>query len=486
MKRLLNVLIGILFFSHFSYSQSKTRYRPTFHYSPPVNWVNDPNGLVYLDGEYHLFTQYNPYGSKWGHMSWGHAVSKDLQNWKTLPIAMEEYKNVDSSKTMLFSGCVIVDSLNSSNLFANGFKKGLVAIFTSHVHQDNKEVVQHQSIMYSQDKGRTWKLYHQNPILDLQMKNFRDPNVIWYPERKVWIMTLVKPLEYTAQFYESKNLINWTLLSEFGNQGDVTKIWECPSLTKVPIENSKEYKWMLTISSGHKQVGYVGMQYFIGDFDGFKFTAQKQNEVFYMDYGKDYYAAIPYYNLPKKQKKPIMIGWVNNWAYANDIPTGGFRGMYSVPRELSLYKDKETFRLKQNPIKLEGVEEKNITLKSKQRTPKINFKTDSYILNLKIEASNEGFEIEILKSANQSTKIIYKPNNEILSFDRTQSGNVAFNKAFASIEDMPLKAENGFINLKIIVDKSIVEIYGNGGKAVLLDLVFPLKNKNQVIFNWSK
>jgi fructan beta-fructosidase len=487
MKRVFFAIIALFLMNQGSLAQQKTIYRPTYHYTPPKNWVNDPNGLVYLDGEYHLFTQYNPYGATWGHMSWGHAVSKDLQNWQTLPIAMEEYSNQDSTKTMLFSGCAVVDSLNTSGLFRKGFKKGLVAIFTSHVHSMGKEKVQHQSLMYSADKGRTWKLYNQNPILDLQMTNFRDPNVIWLPERQVWIMTVVKPLLYTVQFYESKNLINWTLLSEFENQGDVSKIWECPSLSKVPIENSKDSKWMLTISSGHKQAGYVGMQYFIGDFDGYKFTSQNQDSVFQMDYGKDYYAAIPYFNLPKKHSKPIMLGWINNWAYANAIPTGKYRGGYSIPRELSIFKENETCKLKQTPIKLKGIEEKNISVKSNQKAASIFFKSDAYILNLKIETSiNKGFDLEILKSESESTKISYDPNTEILSFDRTKSGKVAFHSAFASIEKMPLKAENGFINLKIIVDKSIVEIFANGGKAVLTDLVFPTKTKNQVKFTWNK
>jgi fructan beta-fructosidase len=482
MNRLIYICFSILYLSQLALAQQKINYRPKYHYTPPINWINDPNGLVYLDGEYHLFTQYNPYDSKWGHMSWGHAVSKDLQNWQTLPVAMEEYPNTDSSKTMLFSGCAVVDSQNTSGLFKPGFKKGLVAIFTSHVHKNGKEIVQHQSLMYSQDKGRTWDLYKSNPVLDLQMTNFRDPNIIWYPEHQKWIMTVVKPLEYKAQFYESKNLINWNFMSEFGNQGDITKIWECPSLTKVPVENSKDSKWMLTISSGHKQAGYVGMQYFIGDFDGNTFNSQKQDEVFQMDHGKDYYAAIPYYNLPKKHGKPIMVAWVNNWAYANDIPTGEFRGMYSIPRELSLFKENNTYKLIQKPINLKGIEEKSFTLKANQKTPSISFKSDTYILNLNIEIAKNDFKIEILKSEGESSVISYVSESQILYFDRTKSGNVSFHKDFSSIESTFLKPENGFVNLKIIVDKSVVEIYANKGKAVLTDLVFPTKTKNLIKF----
>ncbi len=461
--------------------QDKIIYNPDFHYSTPKNWVNDPNGLVYLDGEYHLFTQYNPFGDTWGHMSWGHAVSKDLQHWTNLPVAKQEFENTDKSQTMLFSGCAVVDSLNTSGLFKKGFKKGLVALFTSHVHLQGKELAQHQSIMYSADKGRSWQLYKSNPVLDLKMTNFRDPNVIWFPERKVWIMTVAKPLEYTIQFYESKNLINWSLLSEFKNQGDVSKIWECPSLTKIPLENSKGFKWMLCISSGNMQAGFVGTQYFIGDFDGFTFKPQKQNEVFYMDYGKDFYAPIPYFNLPKSQKSPIMIAWANNWTYANQIPSGDFRGTYTIPRKLSIYEENDSFRLRQVPIDLNGIEKKSLSINAGQKINDIHFKSNSYILNLDINLENaKGFVLEILKTENESTIISYDKSSQKLSLDRSQSGLVSFNKDFASVETMPLETSNGKVHLQILVDKSLIEIFGNKGKSVLTDLVFPKQNKTSI------
>jgi fructan beta-fructosidase len=489
MKNKFTVLILILFnFCHFDFAQSnKQSYRPKYHYSPPKNWVNDPNGLVYLDGEYHLFTQYNPYGTKWGHMSWGHAVSNDLQNWQALPIAMEEFMNPDSSQTMLFSGCAVVDSLNTSGFFRKGFKKGLVAIFTSHVHKNLKEIAQHQSLMFSADKGRSWKKYEQNPVLDLGLKNFRDPNVIWYPERKVWIMTVVKPLEYTAQFYESSNLKSWKLLSEFGNRGDISKIWECPSLTKIPIENSQEFKWMLTISSGHSQTNFVGVQYFIGDFDGKNFKAQNQNEPFFMDAGKDFYAPIPYYNLPKKYKKPVMIAWANNWTYANDIPTEGFRGAYSVPRELSVYNENNTFKLRQLPIQLKNIEQKSIVIYEKNSQINIpSFKSNSYILNMKIILENrQGFKLELLKNDDETAILSYDLLTETLSFDRNNSGITNFNPAFASVETMKVKVLNNQLELKILVDNSLVEIFANNGKATLSDLVFPTKNISSVNFSWK-
>jgi fructan beta-fructosidase len=484
MKKLLTT--GFLFFSFligFS-QQNQPDYRPTYHHTPPKNWVNDPNGLVYLDGEYHLFYQYNPFGNKWGHMSWAHAVSTDLQTWHPLPLALPEFNNPDGTTTMIFSGCAVVDSLNTSGLFEKGFKKGLVAIFTSHIEGK----AQHQSIAYSADRGRTWKRFDKNPVLDLGMKDFRDPNVFWYPEKQVWIMTVVKPLEYIAQFYESKDLKSWTLLSEFGKTGDVTKIWECPSLTKVPVNGTKETKWVLMISSGHRQKGYLAMQYFVGDFDGKNFISQKQDEVLYLDEGKDFYAAIPFSNLPPTQKNPIIIGWLNDWEYANDIPTSGFRGGFSVPRQISLYQTNGIYKLKQEPIVKTGIPTEKISLKAKtgfiSKLAKSN--ANVYRLQLTIDLSNtKGFDLHLLKHSSNASILSYDVAAESLSLDRTRSGNVDFNKRFPSIETVKIKPENNLLTLDILVDKSVVEIYVNGGKTVITDLVFPLANNSSIDFVWK-
>ncbi len=463
-------------------------YRPVYHYTPPQNWVNDPNGMVYLDGEYHLFYQYNPFSDKWGHMSWGHAVSKDLQTWETLPLALPEFDNGDSTTTMIFSGCAVVDSMNTSGLFEKDFKKGMVAIFTSHVNKDGKGIAQHQSLAYSSDKGRTWKYYDKNPVLNIGLKDFRDPNVIWYPERKVWIMTVSKPLEYTVQFYESKDLKKWDLLSEFGKKGDVSKIWECPSLTKIPMEGSTESKWILMVSSGHRQKDYVGMQYFVGDFDGKKFTSQTQNEVLHIDEGKDFYAAIPFNQLPKSHSKPIIMGWINNWNYAGDIPAQGYRGGFSLPREISLYKDGTTYKLRQTPITNPPIPTENITLNANQsldsKIAKLN--DNLYCLSLTINLlQSKGFDLALLKSDTNSSILSYDVATETLSFDRRKSGKVDFNKGFPSVETLKIKIENGQLKLDILVDKSVVEIYANGGKGVITDLVFPLKNQSKIGIVWK-
>lgn len=459
-------------------------YRPSYHYSPPKNWVNDPNGLVYLDGEYHLFYQYNPFGEKWGHMSWGHAVSTDLKNWKTLPLAIPEFDNADGTKTMIFSGCAVVDSMNTSGFFKKGFKKGLVAIFTSHIEGK----AQHQSLAYSSDKGRTWKHYDKNPVLDIGLKDFRDPNVIWYPERQVWIMTLVKPLDYLVQFYESKDLKNWSLLSEFGIQGDMSRIWECPSLTKVPVAGTNQSKWVLMLSSGHRQANYLAVQYFVGDFDGKTFSPQKQNEILYVDEGKDFYASIPFYNLPKTHKKPVMIGWLNDWEYANDIPTVGFRGAFSVAREMSLFQENGLYKLQQKPLVKADVITEKISLKAgdKLSSKLAKNNTNTYLLQLIINLLNaKGFDLALLKNGINSSILSYDVATETLSFDRTMSGNVDFHKRFSSIESVKISPEKSLLKLDILVDKSVVEIYTNDGKAVMTDLVFPLKNTSSIELKWK-
>ncbi len=463
--------------------------RPNYHYTPPKNWVNDPNGLVYLDGEYHLFYQYNPFGDKWGHMSWGHAVSKDLQKWETLPLALPEVQNNDGSTTMIFSGCVVVDSFNTSGLFKAGFKKGLVAVFTSHVSKPGQDLAQHQSLAYSSDKGRTWKYYAKNPVLDIGLTNFRDPNVIWWPSEKKWVMTVVKPLEYLVQFYSSKDLKKWTFMSEFGKHGDMTKIWECPALVNVPIENSKESKWVLMLSSGHRQAGYLAMQYFVGDFDGKSFKSQKQNEIFYLDEGKDFYAAIPFYNLPKTQKNPIIIGWTNDWEYANDIPADeGYRGGFSVARKLSLYKNGTTFKIQQKPIISEKLTSEDLVLSQGYTlNTRLGEKTQNcYRLNLDINlGTSKGFDLEVLKTQEHHLLISYDVDSNILSLDRTRSGKVDFHKRFPSIESVKFLPEKNKLHLEILVDKSIVEIYANGGKVVLTGLVFPVSTKTEEILRWK-
>lgn len=462
-------------------------YRPAYHYTPEKNWVNDPNGMVYLDGEYHLFYQYNPFGDKWGHMSWAHAVSKDLKTWEELPLAIPETMNADSSTTMVFSGSAVVDSLNTSGFFEKGFKQGLVAIYTSHIDKKGTGLAQHQSLAYSSDKGRTWKFYDKNPVLDIKLKDFRDPSVFMYEGK--WRMIVVKSLEYTAQIYESADLKNWKLLSEFGKIGDYAKIWECPSLFKVPVENSDKFKWVSMISSAHEDTDYVGMQYFVGEFDGKKFTPDAQTGVLRIDYGKDFYAAVPFNNLPANDTNPMIMAWVNNWAYANDIPSEGRRGMFSMPRKLSLVNENGKFHLVQKPVYADNIHTEILTLKASElsEAKTLEMKSNSYRLNLTIDLANsKGVSIDLLKNGEEKSILSYDVASQKLSFDRTKSGKVDFNKMFPSVESMKVMPQNGTLKLDIFVDNSIIEIFANDGKAVLTDLVFPTTKGGKVSISFLK
>ena len=301
-------------------------------------------------------------------------------------------------------------------------------------------------------------------------------------------MTVVKPLEYIVQFYSSKDLKKWDFMSEFGKQGDTTKIWECPSLVKVPVENSKDSKWVLMISSGHRQAAYLAMQYFVGDFDGKSFKPQKQNEIFYLDEGKDFYAAIPFYNLPKTQKNPIIIGWTNDWEYANDIPAGeGYRGGFSVARKFSLYTTDGVIKLKQEPIINSKVKTETLALtKNYVLNSSLGKKTqNSYRLILDIDlTSSKGFDLQLLKYENQYLLLSYDVSTKIFSVDRTKSGKVDFNKRFSSVETTKILPKNNKLLLDILVDKSIMEVYINGGKVVFTELTFPDNHSTSEVFSF--
>jgi len=240
-------------------------FRPQFHFTPATNWMNDPNGMVYYDGEYHLFYQYNPFGDKWGHMSWGHAVSPDLVHWEHLPVALYEADGV-----MIFSGSAVVDWKNTSGFGQNG-RPPMVAIYTGHY---TEKPLQDQQIAYSNDRGRTWTKFAGNPVLDIGARDFRDPKVMWHEETKKWVMTVCMPTDRKVRFYGSPNLKDWSLLSDFGPAGAVKGIWECPDLFPLKVEGSRKSKWVLIVNIGGNAIaGGSGCQYFVGEFDGTRFIA---------------------------------------------------------------------------------------------------------------------------------------------------------------------------------------------------------------------
>ncbi|MEZ0607630.1 glycoside hydrolase family 32 protein [Fibrella sp. WM1] len=487
MQKVLITLLGLFVGGQAVLAQSASPdYRPHYHFTPPQNWINDPNGLVYYDGEYHLFYQHNPFGNEWGHMSWGHAVSPDLLRWEHLPVAIPEFTNPDTkAQTAIFSGSSVIDKGNKSGLCPTGTKDCMIAVYTGNVTKGDQQLAQYQNLAYSADKGRTWTQYAKNPIVDIGSKEFRDPNVFWYAPQQKWVMATVKATEHRVALYESKDLKNWEFMSHFGNVGDTSKVWECPALMPVPIQNEKgKSRWVLFISAGHPQADYVGMQYFVGTFNGKEFKLDPANPrpiapsvMNVVDWGKDYYAAIQYNNLPTEQPGPVMVGWLNNWAYANHLPTTPFKGAMSLPRRIALKRTRTGLQLIQQPI--EGVTRlrgdrwiQKILRLTNQSQPLDQNTTNAYELELEIvPGAAKTVGLKLAKGPKSETILQY--TDGLLQLDRRRSGNVSFDKRFASIEEAPVALQNGVLKLRIFVDKSIIEVFANNGERVITDQIFP-------------
>lgn len=471
------VLLTTLFYFLFlaSYSQNsfyKEKYRPQFHFTPPIHWTNDPNGLVYHNGSYHLFYQYNPMGILWGHMSWGHAVSKDLIHWEHLPLAIPEEDGV-----MIFSGSCVSDINNTSGLGSNK-NPPLVAVYTGHIDGVN----QSQHLAYSLDDGLTWKKYEKNPVLDLKKKDFRDPKVFWYQQEKYWVMAVVLPDEHIVQFYSSHNLKEWKHLSDFGPAGDIDGVWECPDLSEVPIEGEKrKTKWLLQVSQNST------MQYFIGDFDGKKFEPEKSEvKISRPDYGSDYYAGITFNNLPVSVP-PTSIGWINNWAYARDIPTTPWRGMMSIPRSLSVKKiDDEWVLLQQPTDEIKSIRASRshvINNSSLDDTKSISFKSQQFQMDITLQPGNGSIcGVRIAKGKNNELEIGYHASTNMLYIDRSKAGISSFSTEFEKRNrcETELPLDNGDLQLQIFFDNSVVEVFANDGRAVMTMQLFPEENDSNV------
>src|SRR5437773_1097059 len=318
-------------------------HRPRYHFTPERNFMNDPNGLVYFEGEYHLFYQHNPFGSDWGHMSWGHAVSTDLVHWRHLPVALREEGGV-----MVFSGSAVVDRRNTSGLCGRPGVACLVAIYAGHGHGK-----QTQNLASSRDRGRTWTKYAGNPVLDIGSKDFRDPKVFWHEPTGRWIMVVALSEERKIRFYGSADLKSWSPLSDFGPAGSTKGQWECPDLFELPVEGDPaRRRWVLDVdvNPGAPQGGSAD-QYFVGSFDGTTFRNDNpETQVLWADHGKDFYASLSWSNLPPSDPRRIWIGWMSNWQYAPQDPTSPWRGMLTVPRALKLAALPAGLRLVQEPV----------------------------------------------------------------------------------------------------------------------------------------
>lgn len=476
MKRIL--LLFLLIYSISSVAQQekfyKEKFRPQFHFTPPVHWMNDPNGLVFHKGEYHLFYQYNPFGIRWGHMSWGHAVSKDLVHWQHLPLAIPEEKD-----TMIFSGTCVVDSFNSAGFAKEPEQAPMVAVYTAHM----KEAGQSQHIAYSLDDGRTWIKYNNNPVLDVGSTDFRDPQVFWHDQHKKWVMCVVLALEKKIQFYSSSDLKEWKWMSDFGPAGDTTGIWECPDLFQIPVQGEPgKNKWVLM----HSPAPY--MQYFVGEFDGTSFKNENPaTKTFRPDYGPDYYAAITYKNLPAGSA-PVSIGWVNNWNYAQDIPTTPWRSAMSLPRKLSVKKINNEWILIQQPAMKTNYEKRllykdfKIGVKDIARLPvrSQQFKAEAEIGIDK--GATAGLRIAV--SGDHYLEIGYDTKKNLLYLDRSKIPTPVFNPHFDSLArfETPYTLVDGKLNLEVYFDKSIVEVFVGNGERVFTAQIFPGENNSGIEF----
>ena len=456
----------------------RERWRPQFHFTPPKNWINDPNGLVFYDGEYHLFYQFNPLGDRWGHMSWGHAASRDLVCWEHLPVALHEANDV-----MIFSGSAVVDWKNTSGFGKDG-KPPLVAIYTGHYTQ---KPLQNQHIAYSNDRGRTWTKYAGNPVLDIGAKDFRDPKVFWHEPTARWVMVVAWPTQRKVRFYASSNLKNWTQLSDFGPAGATTGVWECPDLFPLDVENRKgARKWVLIVNVGSgAPAGGSGCQYFVGDFDGKRFRldapAGPERPALWADWGRDFYAAVSWNDIPPDDGRRLWLGWMSNWEYARDVPTSPWRGAMSIPRALTLRKTDSGWLLLQQPVKeLETLRgrHKQVALKNLSGRTDLSMlngvTSDAFELETELEPDpNAAFHLSLQTGATEETVLRFHIPDRELTLDRTRSGNVGFHKKFAGTAGAPLRLIDGRLKLQLFVDTSSVEVFVNDGETVQTSLMLP-------------
>ena len=432
-------------------SKNREKFRSIYHHTPVYGWMNDPNGMFYKDGVWHLYYQYNPYGSQWENMTWAHSTSTDLIHWKN----HGEVIQPDALGT-IFSGSSVVDKENTA-----GFgKDAVVAFYTS------AGAAQTQSIAYSTDNGETFKKYVNNPILTSDVPDFRDPNVFWNEEVKQWNLILAAGQQ--MNIYSSKNLKDWKYESSFGEgYGNHGGVWECPDLLKMGD------KWVLicNINPGGP-FGGSATQYFVGSFDGHKFTCESKPEVTkWMDYGKDHYATVSFSNAP--DGRIVVLPWMSNWQYANQVPTQQFRSANGLPRDLGLYSynGEDYVSVKPSPEVFAAFEKK----------PSGRLQSAAYIevTNIKSNAS-----IVLSNDKGERVTMLYDGKNATFSMDRTESGVTDFHSDFKAKTVAPT---NGVIkSMQIFIDRCSIEAFDTEGKVAMTNLVFPSKPYDKIIVKGCK
>ncbi|MBP8944814.1 MAG: GH32 C-terminal domain-containing protein [Paludibacteraceae bacterium] len=448
-------------------------YRPDYHFSPEYGWMNDPNGLTYFEGEYHLFYQYNPFGTRWGNMSWGHAVSTDLTSWTYLPVALWP-----DTLGAIFSGSVVIDKNNTAGFGRNA----MIAIYTS------AGKVQSQSLAYSTDKGRTFTKFEKNPIIpNPGITDFRDPKVSWYQPENKWIMALAT--KQTVTFYSSLDLKNWNRESEFGEGiGSHAGVWECPDLFPLSYEGKTKWVLLVSINPGGPNGGSA-TQYFVGDFDGKKFQADPLPYPLWIDYGRDNYAGVTFSNIPEIDGRRIFLGWMNNWDYANQTPTKIFRSSNTVPRELQLVNYDNYYVLSSYPVKevdllrSETIDFPDQFVNNEKSLKELLKQNDgSFELNmiLKPEKGNV-FGFSLQNSKGEVLDFIFDLSNQFVNIQRNNSGLVGFNDHFPLGMNAPLLPKKSY-EIRLLVDKCSAELFIDHGEIVMTSLFYPREAMNSLKF----
>ena len=431
-------------------SKNVEKHRPVYHHTPLYGWMNDPNGLFYKDGTWHLYYQYNPYGSQWENMTWGHSTSTDLVHWKAEPTAI-----APDALGAIFSGCCVVDKNNTAG-FGND---AIIAFYTS------AGARQMQSMAYSTDGGKTFTKYENNPVITSNVPDFRDPHVFWNAEAGFWNMILAAGQQMSI--YSSKDLKQWKHESDFGSEyGNHGGVWECPDLMKLKVRGTDKEKWMLicNINPGGP-FGGSATQYFIGEFDGHKFTCEDEpSETKWMDYGKDHYATITFDNAP--DGRHVGVAWMSNWQYANQVPTKQFRSANSIARDFGLFEyNGETYCSVSPAKEMDALRGQRISSPSE---------TCEIVVQLKGDA-----QLTLRNGKGEKVVITYDAVEQTIDFDRRRSGDVSFSDAFPCIVTSPT---NGQVKtLRIFIDRCSVEVFEGEGKMAMTNLVFPSEPYNKLI-----
>ena len=450
-------------------AENREKYRPAYHHTPLYGWMNDPNGMVYHDGVWHLCYQWNPFGSKWQNMTWGHSTSRDLIHWEP-----QEPTLLPDGLGTIFSGSSAIDEANSA-----GFgKNSIVTLFTSAA---NSQV---QSLAYSNDGGYTYTTYPGNPVLTLESEA-RDPNMFWNEETKQWTLILAHALDHEMLIFTSPDLKSWTLQSSFGKGlGAQDGVWECPDLFELPVTGTQEKKWVLicNINPGGP-FGGSATQYFTGSFDGktFKVDTDASGNVptKWLDYGKDHYATVSWSDTPGRR---TVIGWMSNWQYAAEVPTLQFRSANTLPREMGVFKVDDQYYVSSKPSpELDALRGK-ITHNAKRiqvgkrvhtvSLPQENDGICEILMNVDAKRSKQ-LKMTLANKAQEKVTIIYDVEKETISFDRTQSGIVDFSQDFPAVTVTPTYENDGSVNLRLFIDRSSMELFEQEGRFVMTNLVFP-------------